>query len=138
VILVCDPKRKPQARGAEGELAAAAAAHEAALLEARHAAEAAAGAAATARAEAGALRAGAGAEREQALAALQARRFLVAGPCNFILGVLGFLTCSHARCRKDGPGCTGCDAGPAPRAGEPRERADGGARAGRGRGWPGS
>jgi len=74
VILVCDPKRKPQARGAEGELAAAAAAHEAALLEARHAAEAAAGAAATARAEAGALRAGAGAEREQALAALQGRR----------------------------------------------------------------
>lgn len=62
-----------QAHAAEGELAAAVAARDTALLEARHAAEAAAGAAATAARQADALRAGAGAEREQALAALQAR-----------------------------------------------------------------
>ena len=63
----------PQARAAEGDLAAAAAARDAALLEARHTAEAAASAAATAARAADALRSGAGADREQALAALQAR-----------------------------------------------------------------
>ena len=63
----------PQARTAEGDLAAAAAARDAALLEVRHTVEAAAGAAATAARGADALRSGTGADREQALAALQAR-----------------------------------------------------------------
>ena len=63
----------PQARTAEDDLAAAIAARDAALLEARHTAEAAASTAATAAHEADALRAGAGDNREQALAVLQAR-----------------------------------------------------------------
>lgn len=62
-----------QARAVEGELAAAAAARDAAVLEARRAAEAAAAAAR----EADALRAGSGVEREQALAALQVRAYLI-------------------------------------------------------------